>query len=99
MIRLPRRFHLVREVDVTGVSGTGVVAEGIEWTDLTVEIRWMVEGRPSSKVSWDNIGDAVSIHDHGNNSTHVRWLDAVEGRPTTYGDPYLSPHQTNPTAH
>ena len=28
-----RLFVLLREEDVTGVSGTGIVAEGVEWQD------------------------------------------------------------------
>lgn len=33
------RFELVRDVDVTGISGTGVVAEGVEFSDGTVALR------------------------------------------------------------
>ena len=36
-----RRFKLVRNEDVSGVSGTGVVAEGIEWTNGNVSVCWL----------------------------------------------------------
>lgn len=36
----PRRFLPERHVDVTGVSGVGPVAEGLEWSDGTVSLRW-----------------------------------------------------------
>lgn len=32
----PRVFVLQRHVDVSGVSGTGEIAEGVEWSDGTV---------------------------------------------------------------
>jgi len=35
----PRPFVLRRLVDETGVSGTGVVAEGVEFSDGTVALR------------------------------------------------------------
>jgi hypothetical protein len=67
-----RRFVLRRDVDVTGVSGTGVVAEGVEFGDRAVAIRWL--GEHPSLVAWANIVDAMTIHGHGGNTTLV-WLD------------------------
>jgi len=34
-----RRFYLDRRTDVSGVSGTGIVAHGVVWPDGTVTIR------------------------------------------------------------
>ena len=39
-ITAPRAFVLQRNEDETGVSGTGIVAEGVEFSDGTVALRW-----------------------------------------------------------
>ncbi|MFI1472069.1 hypothetical protein [Streptomyces wuyuanensis] len=67
-----RRFFLLRHHDITGVSGTGVVADGVEWPDGTVTIRWRGE-RPST-VDWGSIDDALHIHGHSG-STEIVWVD------------------------
>ncbi len=73
-IACPRRFVLRRAVDVSGVSGTGDVAEGVEWSDGTVALRW--RGKWATTVVWDYGLDALlAVHGH-NGSTVVRWLDA-----------------------
>lgn len=59
----PRLFHLLRHHDVSGVSGTGIVADGIIWPDGTASLRWRGE-RPST-VHWDRIADAKAVHGHG----------------------------------
>jgi hypothetical protein len=48
----PRPFVLRRLVDETGVSGTGVVAEGVEFSDGTVALRWLSQW-PTSVVFHD----------------------------------------------
>ena len=59
-----RAFQLRRETDVTGVSGTGIVAEGVEFTDGTVALRW-VGKNPTSVVFHDNgIKSVEAIHGH-----------------------------------
>ena len=59
-----RAFQLVRETDVTGVSGTGIVAEGVEFTDGTVALRW-VGKNPTSVVFHDHgIESVEAIHGH-----------------------------------
>ena len=69
----PRRFELVRYRDVSGVSGTGVVAEGVEWSDGTVALRWGGQF-PTTTVWQDGIDALRRIHGH-NGATTVRWLD------------------------
>jgi hypothetical protein len=69
----PRRFELVRHRDVSGVSGTGVVAEGIEWSDGTVALRWGGH-YPTTTVWQDGIDALLAIHGH-NGATVIRWLD------------------------
>ncbi|GAA1556264.1 hypothetical protein GCM10009804_11370 [Kribbella hippodromi] len=70
----PRRFLLDRHQDISGVSGTGVVAEGVEWSDGTVALRWL--GRhPTTTVWQDGIDALLTVHGH-NGATTIRWLDA-----------------------
>jgi hypothetical protein len=70
--RKPRLFHLVRHADVSGVSGTGTVAEGVEWSDGAVALRWW--GRWPATSAWEGGLDAVlAVHGHGG-ATVVRWL-------------------------
>jgi hypothetical protein len=69
----PRCFQLVRHVDVSGVSGTGVVAEGVEWSDGTVTLHW--GGRyPTTTVWQDGIDALIAVHGHSGASS-IRWLD------------------------
>lgn len=56
-------FVLRRDEDATGVSGVGVVAQGVIFTDGTVALRWM--GSVRSTVVYDSIEDVVTIHGHG----------------------------------
>ena len=67
------RFHLDRSEDVSGVSGIGVVAEGIIWDDDSVDIHWF--GSRPSWVHWNSIDDAIAIHGHGGKTRFV-YLDA-----------------------
>ncbi|MFI8278549.1 hypothetical protein ACIGBH_27485 [Streptomyces sp. NPDC085929] len=67
-----RRFHLLRHADVSGVSGTGIVADGVLWPDGTASLRWRGE-RPST-VHWDRIADAKAVHGHGG-ATEIVWDD------------------------
>jgi hypothetical protein len=69
----PRRFHLVRHVDISGVSGTGIVAEGVEWSDGTVTLRWTGD-YPTTTVWQDGIPALLAVHGH-QGSTAIHWLD------------------------
>jgi hypothetical protein len=73
-----RRFHMNRSTDITGTSGTGTVAEGVEFTDGTVVIRW----RPvpaTSTCCYASIDELLKIHGHDGGTT-VEWLDEPAGR-------------------
>ena len=71
-----RRFVLEREHDVSGVSGTGTVAEGVEFSDGSAVVKWIV-GEHQSIVVWPGSDAATSIeaiHGHGGH-TRVKWVD------------------------
>lgn len=67
----PRTYRLVRDQDVTGVSGTGTVADGVLWPDGTTTLRW--RGEWPTTVTHDR-GMASAEHIHGHDGrTHVEW--------------------------
>lgn len=68
----PRLFVLSRIVDVSGVSGTGIVADGVEFPDGTCVIHW--RGVKPSTVVWQSVDDAESIHGHGG-ATKIVWRE------------------------
>lgn len=77
--RYPRRFYLHRVVDETGISGTGVVADGVVWQDGTVTLKWL--GEHTSEVSWPRGMESVEhVHGHGG-KTVVVWRDDEDGYP------------------
>ena len=67
-----RRFEMHRDVDVSGISGTGVVAEGVDFGHRVV-IHWL--GDTPSVVIWGSMDDAMKVHGHGG-ATRFVWLDA-----------------------
>lgn len=75
---MSRRFHLERDVDVSGISGIGTVAEGVEYSDGTVAIRWLVGGHRSTVV-WDDIAAVEAIHGHSG-ATRIVWDDELHCR-------------------
>ncbi len=76
MVDLPRRmrrFVLWRKEDQTGVSGTGIVAQGIQFGDGRVSLRWLSDH--ASTANFDSIDDVRAIHGH-DGATVVDWMDA-----------------------
>jgi hypothetical protein len=63
---------LRRYVDVSGVSGTGDVAQGVVWSDGAVSLRWL--GTHPATAAWDDLAAVLAVHGHGG-STVLRWLD------------------------
>lgn len=82
---MSRRFVLVRGEDVTGISGTGVVAEGIEFSDGVVAMRWLQNGvapehlargvRPTT-VIFESVRAVEALHGHAG-ATRVEWRDSL----------------------
>jgi hypothetical protein len=67
-----RRFLLVRERDLTGVSGTGIVAEGAEFTSGLAVMRWLRE--PYAVGVFQSVADLIAVHGH-EGATHIQFLD------------------------
>lgn len=69
---MSRRFYLERNADVSGVSGIGVVAEGVEFSDGTVAMRWITNHTPRSTVIHESMDAVKAIHGHGGMTIVVR---------------------------
>lgn len=65
-----RKFILRRLEDVSGISGTGVVAEGVEFHDGQVVMSWF--GKYHSLEIHPNIQQLHVIHGHGG-KTVIEW--------------------------
>ncbi len=66
-----RLYELVRDEDVSGVSGVGEVAEVVEFSNGKVVVAWRPEtaGVPNVIV-YDSLEDVEKIHGHGGR-THL----------------------------
>ena len=71
---IPRIFHLQRDLDITGVSGSGRVADGVLWPDGTVTVRW--RGDKPSTAMWGSLEHAQAVHGHGG-ATRIVFDDEV----------------------
>jgi len=78
-----RTFHLERDVDVTGLSGTGVVADGVCFEDGTTVVRWRelppdhehyLRGVRATTVIFPNPEAVEALHGH-NGATRINWRD------------------------
>lgn len=68
------RFLLQRDEDISGISGTGVVAEGVVFEDGTAVLRWRGKW-PTSVVFHERGLEAVrEVHGHGG-ATKIVVLD------------------------
>ncbi len=65
-----RTFYLERLIDETGISGTGLVCEGVEFSDGTCVMKWLTE--TSSTAIYNNAEELMQIHGHGG-KTVLRW--------------------------
>jgi len=67
-----RLFKLIRIEDVSGVSGTGMVAEGVKFSDGTCVLRWVTEYR--STAIYATVDELEAIHGH-DGRTIIEWID------------------------
>jgi len=72
-----RRFVLERDVDATGISGTGLVAEGVQFSTGWCAMIWL--GAYFSAVIYPNVEHVLQIHGH-QGTTRLVWMDD-DGRP------------------
>ena len=67
-----RSFHLVCTEDVSGVSGIGVVAEGIQFSTGKCVLAWVTKHR--SVGLYDSIEELEAIHGH-DGRTSIEWCN------------------------
>lgn len=60
----PAHFDLVRDVDISGVSGTGKVAEGVIFSDGEAVIHWL-GAWPTTTVHPKGTASIKAVHGHG----------------------------------
>jgi hypothetical protein len=70
-----RRFQLVRTEDVSGTSGTGLIAEGIEFTSGSCVITWLTQFRTVS--FYESVRALSEIHGH-DGRTKIVFIDSPE---------------------
>ncbi len=68
-----RRFVLQRWTDVSGVSGTGIIAEGVVFSDGSAVVHW-IASEYHSIVIWPSMEGLIAIHGHGG-TTEIVYLD------------------------
>jgi hypothetical protein len=78
-----RRFYLARKEDVSGVSGTGRIAEGCTFDNGFVALTWLTGHFTLSY--YNGIEELIEIHGH-EGRTVVEWLDTPEGEAISKGN-------------
>lgn len=67
-----RRFVLLRHKDESGNSGTGIVAEGVQFSSGRCVLTWLTSH--TSIAVYDTVGVVMAIHAHGG-YTQIVWID------------------------
>jgi hypothetical protein len=61
-----RKFHLNRERDESGVSGTGIVAVGVVLPSGRAIIEWVSKRTKADSLGiYDDVEDVEMVHGHG----------------------------------
>ena len=72
-----RRFYLSRKVDESGISGEGIVADGVLFPCGYAILCWRLATKVGvNTIGWyPSIGAIEQIHGHGG-MTEIIWVDA-----------------------
>ena len=81
-----RLFQLHRNQDASGVSGTGIVAEGVEFTNGECALHWLSD-KPCIAL-YANIETLKDVHGHGG-MTKVVWIEAKKRKSRAKSKPVL----------
>ncbi|MFI6249000.1 hypothetical protein [Streptomyces sp. NPDC051016] len=74
-ISFSRPFVLQRDQDISGVSGTGIVADGVLFPDGHAAIHWRGKWALTTPHP-DGLDSIIDIHDHGGRGDlHIIWSD------------------------
>ncbi len=79
-----RRFVMHRERDVSGVSGTGLVLEGVLFSTGVVVVHWLTPPPRGSISVFDSLDQFLSIHvqPHPDNHTMLVFEDGQQMAPS-----------------
>ena len=79
-----RRFVMHREFDVSGVSGTGLVLEGVLFSTGVVVVHWLTPPPRGSISVFDSLDQFLAIHvrPHPDNQTVLVFEDGEHLAPT-----------------
>jgi len=80
-----RTFTVARQVDESGVSGTGVVIEGMMLGTGQCVIHWLYPPPRGGIAIFDSMSDFIKVHiePHPSNKTILTYQD---GEQQTFGD-------------
>ncbi len=67
-----RTFVLYRHEDVSGVSGTGIVAEGTAFSNGKVAVAWGGRANAPSVIVYNSVADVEKVHGH-DGKTEIQW--------------------------
>ena len=73
-----RRFYIERDEDINGNSGTGRVAEGVEFDNAWVA--WSFLGPRTAVYVTNSISNVEYLHSHGGKTSNARivWIDEYD---------------------
>jgi hypothetical protein len=79
-----RTFTVARKNDESGVSGIGVVIEGVQYATGQVVLHWLLPPPKGGIAIFESLDDFIKIHitPHPTNKTIITFED---GEQTTYG--------------
>jgi hypothetical protein len=81
-----RSFEIERQADESGVSGTGIVMEGVVFSTGLVVVHWLTPPPRGSVNLFDSWELFASIHiaPHPANKTRIHWSDGATWEPGAY---------------
>lgn len=88
-----RRFYLVRHEDESGVSGTGVIAEGVLFSNWKCHISWLT--KHTSLGIYPDPDEMMAIHGH-DGKTILVFVDDVPCTPAAIADKIPLPEEPKP---
>ena len=70
-------FTVCRQTDESGISGTGVVIEGVQYATGQVVFHWLTPAPKGSIAIFEGLNDfkRVHINPHPDNKTIITWSD------------------------
>jgi len=70
-----RRFYIQRDEDISETSGTGKVAEGIEWSNGKITLTWLSEYESYEFHQSATALEKIRTHKGKQASTKIVWID------------------------